>query len=354
MSFIGKLRKIVRSSKNTSTGVIDAAAVSKGILKETEALNLKNLDALFSTKYVKNSGNKALVGLLDMDTFVRFSRLGDYSNSFAAAYRNTDLLASSGVQNSVRKVLQDAVNDLPDASLLKSDTSLARTKLKYGMGDVGKNNFTSVSEINNFVKKSPELEGAVNKVVNNTKRTGYLKMFGYSVAVTGGAVTVALIYEKLLTEANNSTGCFSYTKSGNEVVKCKISQYSCLHPKDGNICASLDLPASILNDTTGCTGDNAKKPCDDTRCKSDNFTDLKDNQVIRCESKTVTDVLGEAINAVGAGATSVIGGAFTSILIWLAIGVGVIVAVVVIVKVVFPMLLNLFRDSSNKPVPATT
>lgn len=349
MAFIGKLRKIVRGGRNSTTGVVDAATVSKNILKETERLNLRNLDNLFSTKYVVNKGNNAFIGLVDMDKFVHFSRLGDYTNSFSAAYRNTDLLASSSVQRSVRKVLDDAAASLPDSGVLRADTSLKRTKLKLGMGDVGKNNFNTVAELESFVKKNPELESAVNKVVTNSKRTGYLKMFGYSVAVSGGVVTAALIYDKLLTESKNSTGCFSYTKTGNEIVKCKISQYSCKHPKDGKLCASVDLPASIVNDATGCTGDNAGKECDETRCKSENFTDLKDNQVIRCESKTVSDVLGEAINSVGAGASSFVTGAIGSIFIWLAIAVGVIAGIVVIVKVVFPMLLNAFKGSSDKP-----
>lgn len=354
MAFIGRLRKIVRGGRNSSTGVIDAASVSRNILKETERLNLRNLDNLFSTKYVINKGNDAFIGLVDMDKFVRFSRLGDYTNSFQAAYRNTDLLASSGVQRSVRKVLDDAAASLPDSGVLKADTALKRTKLKYGMGEVGKNNFTTVAELDTFVKKNPELEGAVNKVVTNTKRTGYLKMFGYSVAISGGVVTAALIYDKLLTESKNSSGCFSYTKTGNEVVKCKVSKYSCKHPKDGKLCADVDLPASIVNDTTACTGDNANKECDESRCNSDNFTDLKDNQILRCESKTVSDVLGEAINAVGAGATSFVTGALGSIFIWLAIAVGVIAGIVVIVKVIFPMLLNAFKGSSDKPAQVAT
>lgn len=335
MGFAGALRKAIKAGTNVD-GVVDAAAVSKNIVKEAERYRLPELSSLFSTKYVKVTDGKTLIGKSEADNFIRYARLGDYTNSFEDAFGAANVLTPN-VRRSISKVLADAASELPDKTILNFDTRVTRTRETYKLG--GKNNqLKTVEEMETYVKANPKLAESVNKVVKEGKRTGFIKMFGYTLAVSGGVLTAATVYEHAVKEAAKNTGCFLYTKRGNGVTKCKISKLSCQYPSDGKVCSKDDVPASLSDDKTGCVDADKDKPCAGKLCDSNKYDDLAENQVLRCEQKSPGDVLAEMITELGSEASSAAKRIFGGIFKWLLI---VIVAIVVIF-LVFRFILNRF------------
>lgn len=338
MGFIGSLRKIINSGKDASTGVIDVATVSKNIVREAEQLRLSELGNLFTTKFLKLDNGKAFLGASDLRSFVSYARRGDYINSFQTAFRNEKLLSTPAIQRSVRKVLGDAASELPDARILAATEQLRQTKSKYKLNS---KTFNSADDMDNFVKSNPELSSSVNKVVKEAKRTGKLKMFGYTAAVTAASFTAYALYEFCVKEAARNTGCFLFTKTGDQIIKCKVGSLSCKYPVDGKLCNESDTSVIVTDNRTDCLDKNVD--CENGKCNSDNYKNLKENQVLRCESKTAADILAESINSIGAGASSLITGAVGGILKWGLIILVVLAVVVVVFKfVIGPMISNLF------------
>lgn len=333
MGFAGSLRRLVRKSKKTATGAVDIAEASKSIVGEAKRLNLNELSDLFSTKYMKVVDNKALVGAIDIADFVHFSRLGDYSNSFYVAFKDTDVLASSNVQKAIKKVLSEAATELPDLPIKKYDEAIIRSKVGFNLD---KKALNTVDDIDKFVKNDAKLQQSVDKLVQQSKRTGFLKFFGYSVAISAAGLTALVVYQKCVEEAAKSTGCFMYTQSGTNVVKCKVSQFSCKNATTGNICTSKSLPDEIAN-SKACSEDaNKNLNCIETLCDAARYADLQDNQVLRCESKSASDVLVDAINQAGSGIGSVVGSVGKNLLIW-----GLVAIVVIII---FTFLFKFFTN----------
>lgn len=321
MGFIGSLRRLVRLSEDAEKGIVDAAKASASIIEEAKSLQLSNLTEMFGTQYLKNINNVATLGLTELDSFVRFSRLGDYNNSFRAAFRDTDLLSTAGVRNTVNRVLRQAETELPDLAILKNDEALARNKKFFNITKDAK----TTDDLNALVKNNKDLSESVNQLVKDTKRTGYLKLFGYSIAVAGAAVTAGFIYQLCVDEAQKSTGCFLYTQSGNKTVRCKVSQFSCLYPSNGTVCPNSSLPDDITKDTTACAGDNSKQYCLQTKCNAKLYATLNDNQTMRCEQKSASDVLLDGLNQIGAGAGSFVKNLLKQVIIWVLIALAIIV-----------------------------
>ena len=127
-----------------------------------------------------------------------------------------------------------------------------------------------------------------------------------------------------------------YTQSGTNVVKCKVSQFSCKNATTGNICTSKSLPDEIAN-SKACSEDaNKNLDCIETLCDAARYADLQDNQVLRCESKSASDVLVDAINQAGSGIGSVVGSVGKNLLIW-----GLVAIVVIII---FTFLFKFFTN----------
>ena len=333
MGFAGSLRRLIRKSKSSATAAVDVAEASKNIVAEAKRLSLNELSDLFSTKYLRRSGDKVLLGSTELGAFVKYSRLGDYPNSFYAAFKDTNLIASGNVQTAIKKVLSEAASELPDLPIKRADDALTRTKSGFKMDKVRLN---TASDLDSFVKRDTKLQQSVDKLVQQSKRTGYLKFFGYSVAISAAGLTAMAVYQKCVEEAAKSTGCFLYTKNGNNVIKCKVSQFSCKNSKSDTICKSGDLPDEICNSKACVEDANKNQNCLQSLCDSNRYESLKDNQVLRCESKTASDVLVDAINQVGAGVGNVVGSAGKNLLVWALIGL--------VVVIIFTFLFKLFTN----------
>lgn len=333
MGFAGSLRRLIRKSKSSATAAVDVAEASKNIVAEAKRLSLNELSDLFSTKYLRSSGDKVLLGSSELGAFVKYSRLGDYPNSFYAAFKDTDVLASANVQTAIKKVLSEASSELPDLPIKRADDALSRSKTGFNMDGVSLN---TASDLDSFVKKDTKLQQSVDKLVQQSKRTGYLKFFGYSVAISAAGLTALAVYQKCVEEASKSTGCFLYTKSGNNVIKCKVSQFSCKNADSGTICKDGDLPDEISSSKACAEDDNKNKDCLESLCDSSKYENLKDNQVLRCESKSASDVLVDAINQAGAGVGNVVSSAGKNLLVWALIGL--------VVVIIFTFLFKLFTN----------
>lgn len=333
MGFAGSLRRLIRKSKSSATAALDVAEASKNIVAEAKRLSLNELSDLFSTKYLRSSGDKVLLGSTELGAFVKYSRLGDYPNSFYAAFKDTNLIASGNVQTAIKKVLSEASSELPDLPIKRADDALTRTKSGFKMDNVSLN---TASDLDSFVKRDTKLQQSVDKLLQQSKRTGYLKFFGYSVAISAAGLTALAIYQKCVEEAAKSTGCFLYTKSGNNVIKCKVSQFSCKNSDSGTICKAGDLPDEISNSKACAEDANKNQNCLESLCDSSKYESLKDNQVLRCESKTASDVLVDAINQAGAGVGNVVSSAGKNLLVWALIGL--------VVVIIFTFLFKLFTN----------
>nr|WQF02791.1 MAG: hypothetical protein [Apis mellifra filamentous-like virus] len=328
MGFIGSLRKFVRNAKDSS-GAINTVKVSESVVSEAKRLNLNNLTNMFSTTHVKTVDNKALFGTMELSEFVRVSRLGDYNNSFKKALANTTLLQNSAVERSVKKVLADAVSELPDAKLAKNVENVAATKKNLNIPDA-----TNVDELSAAVNANPKLKAQVEKltrqVSNNPGRA--LKFFGYSVLLGAGAITTALILQKCVEEAAKASGCFYYYVEGGAVKKCKVSQLSCKTPNtnEANIsCATEILPSEIV-DATVCANDKETE-CH-ANCNTEKY-DLPENSTLKCEHKSPGDILAEGIsNTIG----PVVGGITNTIQnIAKYLGIGLLVIFIIFILFYF-------------------
>lgn len=333
MGFAGSLRRLIRKSKSSATAAVDVAEASKNIVAEAKRLSLNDISDLFSTKYLKSSGDKVVLGSSELGSFVKYSRLGDYPNSFYAAFKDTDVLASANVQSSIKKVLSEAASELPDLPIQKADDALSRSRTGFNLDNTS---LKSATDIDNFVKKDAKLQQAVDKVVQKTKRTGYLKFFGYSVAVSAAGLTALAIYQKCVEEAEKSTGCFLYTQSGNNVIKCKVSQFSCKNSSKGTICKDSELPDEISQNKDCSDDKNKDKECLESLCDASKYENLKDNQVLRCESRSASDVLIDAINQAGAGINNAVSSTGKNLLVWALVGL--------VVVIIFTFLFKLFTN----------
>lgn len=331
MGFAATLRRTVQASRNANNVVEDVTALSKNIVKEAEKFNVRELSDFFGTKYLRNVDSKLMIGTLPMDDFVKYVRLGNYVNSFQAAFANTNLLSSPAVQRTVRRVLANATAQLPDAQLLKATENAKKVGQKYKLS--GKT-FASFDEFDKLVKDNPALAKDVNGTLRKARSKRFLKMIGYSVAVGAGGLTAAELYQLAANEAAKNTGCFRYTKKGTELIKCKISKFSCKNPQDGKLCPENELPASINDNKTACTDSN-KDPCLNDQCVSSKYPDLSDQDVLKCETKTTGDVIAEAISSAGSSALGFLTGTFSTILIWGLVIVGIMLVVLFLVRFVF-------------------
>lgn len=336
MGFAATLRRTVQASRNSANAVEDVSALSKNIIKEAENFKVSELSDLFSTKYLKNVDNKLMLGNIQMEDFVRYVRQGNFVNSFQAAFKDTNVLSSAAVQRSARKVLTDAASELPDAALLKATEKTNKIGEKFKLS--GKT-FSNVDELAEFVKTNPDLAREVNATVRRAKTKRTVKMTGYAATLTAAVVTPAVIYQMALDEAAKNTGCFKYTKKGTELVKCKIGKLSCKNPSDGTLCVESEIADSIKDNKTTCAEGN-KDPCLKGQCDTKLYKDLKDNEILKCESKTAGDVLAEAISWASESAIGFIGKSVKTVLIWGLSILGIFIVILFLFRFVFTRFLG--------------
>lgn len=340
MGFIGALRKIV----NEIGDVPNVNTVSKRLVAETETFHVPQLKKFFTPNQLSVSDNKLMVGTSELKSFVNYARLGNFTNSFQAAFKNSDLLKVPSTRLAVERVLRDATNELPDARIAsfsaKRNKVMKNTKLTDQL-----DNLKTADDVKKFVEGNPEMSRLAAAVVKNTKRTGFIKMFGYSVAIGAATFGLAELYNFCVTEAQNASGCFMYTKRNNEVTKCKIGYLSCKHATAKNLCTSLNCADNKIG--VSCLPDDNKTICSDKTqlcdkyCNSDNIDPnlkLADNQVLKCEEKKPAEILGETIAAVADTAGSFITGGISSVLKWGLIGLLVVVLITLVFKfIISPM-----------------
>lgn len=314
--------------------------VSKRLISETETFHVPQLKKFFTPEKLSISDNKVMLGQSELKSFVNYARLGSFTNSFEAAFKNSDLLKVPSTRLAIQRVLREAANELPDARIndfvSKRNKIMKNTKLSEKVDTI-----KTAEDMKVYVDASPELSRMVNSVVKNAKRTGFIKMFGFSVAISAATFGLTQLYNYCVSEAQNGSGCFMYTKRGNEVTKCKIGYLSCKYANAKNLCNSLNCTDNKTGVT--CLPDDNKTICSDKTQLCDKYCDsnnvdpnlkLADNQVLKCEEKKPAEVLGEAIAASADAIGSLISGGIGSLLKWGLIGLLIIVVITVVFKFV--------------------
>lgn len=340
MGFVGALRKVYKEVENST----NLTAVSKRLNTELQTYHLPQLREFFAPKQLSISDGKLMLGQSEFKSFVNYARLGSFTNSFQSAFKGSDLLRVPSARLAIDRVLRDAVNELPDARIndftAKKNKIMTRTKLNDQ-----RDTMKTADDVKKFVESNPEVKRLAESAVKSSKRTGFVKMFGYSVAIAAATFGLAELYEYCVTEAQNGTGCFMYTKRNNEVSKCKIGYLSCKYSSGKNLCNSLNCASGKTGVT--CLPDDDKTTCADKTlscekgCNSDNVDanlKLGDNQVLKCEEKKPADILGEVIASVGDTVGSFVQGGIMGILKWMLI----VFLVIVVIFVVFKYVLSSF------------
>lgn len=338
MGFVGALRKVYKDLGNST----DLIAVSKRLSNEVQAYRVPQLLEFFKPKQLSISDGKLMLGQSEFKSFVDYARMGSFTNSFQTAFKGSDLLKIPSTRLTIDRVLRDAVIELPDARIndfvAKRNRVMKTTKLNEQ-----RNSLNTADDVKKFVEGNADVKRLAEAAVKSSKRTGFVKMFGYSVAIAATTFGLAELYQYCVTEAKNATGCFLYTKRGNEVSKCKIGYLSCKYGSGKNLCNSLNC-ADGKNGVT-CLPDDDKTTCADKTIPCEKFCDsnnvdphlkLGDNQVLKCEEKKPADILGEVLASVGESVGSFVSGGIAGILKWALI----IFLVIIVIFVVFKYVLS--------------
>lgn len=291
------MRKIIRNAK--VGGKFNAAEASASLIQQTKVAKLTDLSSFFSTKYVTaGADNRGFIGALDADTFVRAARHGDFASSFQRAFRDTNLLSSSSVRNTVDRALREARTTLPDFKYARNVESIASAKRALKVGDTTIN---SVDGLTDLATKNRSFKSAMNKLTIAVKRKKMMRMFGYTILFSAAVITPLVIYQRAVEEAEKLSGCYLYySRTSGEFEKCKVSTYSCLHGTKGLLCSD-DLTTPAMRENKDCASSaNAKSNCIHCDVNDEINVDLKEDQKLVCESPTAFDVIVDSItNTIG-------------------------------------------------------
>lgn len=336
MGFVGALRKVFKDVENAT----DMSVVSKRLGKELDTYHLPQLREFFVPKQLSVSDGKLMLGQSEFKSFIDHARMGSFTNSFQMAFKGSDLLKVPSARLAIDRVLRDATNELPDARVAdfvaRRNKTMKSTKLSDQIDSL-----KTTDDVKKFVESNPDVSRLADKVVKSSKRTGFVKMFGYSVAIAATTFGLAELYDYCVTEAKNGTGCFMYTKRNNDVTKCKIGYLSCKYATGKNLCNSLNCTDGKTG--VSCLPDDDKTTCADKtllceKCDSNNpdpNLKLADNQILKCEEKKPAEILGEAIAAVTDTVGSFIGSGIGNVLKWGLIIIAVLLVIFFAFKFVF-------------------
>lgn len=329
MGFLGSIRKIVlRTSKGA--GKFDLIKASEDLVKEAKrTVNTADISGFFTTKFLREVNGTAKLGEQDLFAFVRFSREGNYAQSFATAFPRNASLNNPAVRLTVTNLLLDARRTLPDFHIAQNADLLTSAKKVTGLETKGVN---TVGDLEKAVASNNKIAQGTESLIKRAIKSRTFKVFAYTVVLGAGVVTAQVIFEKLVELAKTQSGCFAYwTDNTGAVQKCKISSYSCLNGSKGEPCTAGVIPSEIIANEDCSKSENKDRNC--IHCANDDPLNVSvpDNITLRCEEHTAGDFLLDAItNTVGNIWTGITSGV-QNIIIW---GVVILVIIVVIVIVI--------------------
>jgi hypothetical protein len=330
MGFFGRLRKLVlRSYKN---GVYDLAEASKSIVKDAKStVKGADISGFFTPRYLREVNGIPSIGDARLVDFVQYTREGDFARSFGRAFRDNPALQNTAVRNTIAGLLNESKRTLPDIHLRRNAESIDAASTLTGLN---LKSLKSAGDLESAVKANSVLSKNTDSLLRRVSVTKTLKFLGYTVLITGGAITAADIYRRMEKLAAKNTGCFAYwLNNQKEVRKCKVVSYSCKTGSGGEgDCINGFLPTSIIENKDCLEGDNKSLNC--IHCQHDDpkNVDLPDNVTLRCEERTAGEMLVEAISEtvgnVWTGATS----GLSRIFMYGAIFLVVIIVLVIVIN----------------------
>jgi hypothetical protein len=331
MGFFGRLRGLVL--KTYKNGAYDLEAASKAIVNDAKS-SVKGADisGFFTTKYMKDVGGVPHLGDAKLLDFVQFSREGNYAGSFGTAFRNNPALDNRAVRNTVDGLLNESRRTLPDFRVRQNIETLDAAGTLTGLN---LKSLRSVSDLDAAVKANKVLGQKVDALLRRVNVTKTLKFLGFTVVFGAvGVIGYEAIYKKMERLAAENTGCFAYWYNNEKNIrKCKVVSYSCKTGSTTNDpCLSGVLPTSIIENKECLVSDNKNLNC--LHCQNDDpkNSELPENVMLRCEERSAGEMLVEAITeTIGNVWTGVTSG-LSSIFMYGAILLVVIIVLVVIVN----------------------
>lgn len=333
MGFFGRIRKwVAGASKN---GKVDIAAASKSLVEDAKtSVKGADISAFFSTKYMRDLDGVAAIGKQNLNDFIKWTRVGDYDRSFAVAFRDNPSLRQIPVRNTVNSLLLESRLTLPDFQIQRGvrlfETAKTATSLDTKI-------VRNAEQLESAVSKNSKLATGVKALYKRVNVTKTLKFLGWTAVITGaGVITYQTIYKKLEELAADQTGCFAYWQSSGSVLRrCKVSSYSCRSPNSSKEpCITGVLPKEILENKDCLAEANKDKICLHCDAQDELNANLPEHVTLRCEEKTVGDLVLETITETVGNVWSGAGSLFSNLFIYGAIFLVIIIVLVVVINLI--------------------